>query len=113
MNECEVSNPCTDPGTMCLNTDGAYECLKTTAIAKVISDRQKTGSNLARNCSAGYKPRYEPDSGTTTCVDINECSEQLDTCSSDERCVNEIGGYRWEISATCFSKNAVNSKNAR
>ncbi|XP_020288632.1 fibrillin-3-like isoform X2 [Pseudomyrmex gracilis] len=96
VNECEVSNPCTDPGTTCLNTDGAYECLKTSTIARDPPDRRKTESrsNSARNCSAGYKPRREPDSGVTTCVDVDECSEQLHSCNVDERCVNEIGSYR-------------------
>lgn len=104
VDECiESSNPCPDPSTICVNTEGAYECTKTSAstfprspINKDLSDRQKNVRSDSRmTCSAGYKPSN--DSGITRCIDVDECNEQLHSCELDERCVNEIGSYRCEI----------------
>lgn len=110
IDECiESSKPCPDPGTICVNTVGAYECTRT--IGKPIPrlptdrnlpDRQETVRPSSMTCLAGYKPAN--DSGISTCVDVDECNEQLHSCELDERCVNEIGSYR------CDSTNAANPR---
>lgn len=56
-----------------------------------LADQQKNARPI---CSAGYKPAN--DSGMTECVDVDECSEQLYSCEHNERCVNELGSYRYE-----------------
>ena len=105
IDECiELSNSCPDPDTICVNTEGAYECTKTSAspFPYILndnnpSDYQKNMQSSSRmTCSAGYKPSN--DSGIRTrCIDVDECNEQLHSCEFDERCVNEIGSYRYDI----------------
>lgn len=102
VDECiESSNPCPDPSTICVNTDGAYECAKISADFSPHPPMKKDSLNHRDNtrpslliCSAGYKPAN--DSGMK-CIDVDECNEQLHSCDFDERCVNEIGSYRCEI----------------
>lgn len=102
VDECiESSNPCPDPRTICVNTEGAYECIKTSAspfpsLDKDPSNHQKNvQSGLQVTCSAGYKPSN--DSKIMKCIDVDECNERLHSCELDERCVNEIGSYRCDI----------------
>jgi len=104
IDECiESSNSCPDPSTICVNTEGAYECTKIPAnsfphfpINKNPSDHQKNmQSNSRMTCSAGYKPSN--DSGVTRCIDVDECNELLHSCELEEHCVNEIGSYRCDI----------------
>lgn len=104
VDECiESNNPCPDTNTICVNTEGAYKCMKSLSLAnllplppieknptKDLATRQK---DMRRTCSAGYKPAN--DSGMT-CIDVDECNEQLHSCEQDERCVNELGSYRCE-----------------
>ncbi|XP_014488735.1 PREDICTED: fibrillin-1-like [Dinoponera quadriceps] len=99
INECaESSNLCPEPGTLCVNTLGAYECVMSSGdplprlpAEKDLSDRQRNVSPSSLTCIAGYKPANNSD---ITCVDVDECSEQLHSCEPDELCVNEIGSYR-------------------
>lgn len=104
VDECiEANNPCPDPSTICVNMEGAYECVKTSAspfplpsVDKNPSDHQKNmQSGLQVTCSAGYK--LSNDSGITRCIDVDECKERLHSCELDERCTNEIGSYRYNI----------------
>ncbi|CAD5119519.1 DgyrCDS8121 [Dimorphilus gyrociliatus] len=43
-------------------------------------------------CRSGYTSVSNPD-GTTTCTDINECTESNSLCSPNADCVNEAPGY--------------------
>ncbi|XP_024943000.1 fibrillin-1 isoform X2 [Cephus cinctus] len=79
VDECAVNATELCPGSECINTVGGYECSK--------QERPSTKSQ----CPAGYKPTTNP---TEPCTDVNECNEQLHSCDSTERCVNEIGSYR-------------------
>ncbi|XP_032679008.1 fibrillin-1-like isoform X2 [Odontomachus brunneus] len=99
IDEClESNNLCPDPGALCVNTVGAYKCVRSSSdsfprlpIEKDLSDRRKNVSLSPLICSAGYKPANDSE---ITCIDVDECSEQLHSCEFDERCVNEIGSYR-------------------
>lgn len=102
INECvESSIPCPDSDTICVNTLGAYECVKSSSHSLSQPPIQKNPSNRGKDvsprpliCSAGYKPANDSE---MTCIDVDECSEQLHSCEPDEHCVNEIGSYRYEI----------------
>lgn len=99
-------NPCSDPDTVCVNTVGAYECARTSASPPPLP-ATSIGTQLASNhrgnvrgsdvstssCYAGYKPAND---SSVTCIDVDECNEQLHSCDPGERCVNEIGSYRYE-----------------
>lgn len=99
-------NPCSDPDTVCVNTVGAYECARTSASPPPPLPATSIGTQLASNhrgnvrgsdstssCYAGYKPAND---SSVTCIDVDECNEQLHSCDPGERCVNEIGSYRCE-----------------
>ncbi|EFN68423.1 Fibrillin-2 [Camponotus floridanus] len=103
IDECiESNNLCPDPSTKCVNTEGAYECVKSTLLKNLFSpppfEKNLTKDfadhwNVPPNCFQGYKPANDSEM-TTTCIDVDECREQLHFCKHDERCINEIGGYR-------------------
>ena len=69
-----------------MNNVGAYECTN----SKDSGPRPKV---VGSGCLAGYKPTTNP---AEPCADVNECNEQLHSCESSEKCVNEIGSYRCE-----------------
>ncbi|XP_011333166.1 fibrillin-1-like isoform X3 [Ooceraea biroi] len=100
IDECvESNNPCSDLDTVCVNTIGAYECTRTSAnslprssIGIEPSPHQENMRPSSATCSAGYKPANN--SRIMTCIDVDECNEQLHSCELGERCVNEIGSYR-------------------
>lgn len=102
IDECiESNNLCPDPNTKCINTKGAYECVKST-LSKNLSSLPPFEKNVKvfadhwytpPNCFEGYKPANNSE---TMCIDVDECEEQLHFCEHDKRCVNEIGSYRCE-----------------
>lgn len=118
IDECiESNNLCPDPNTECVNTDGAYECVKSTLLKNLFSPPPFEKNfkkdfaddwNVPPNCFKGYKPANNSEM-TTTCIDVDECREQLHFCKHDERCVNEIGSYRCENIAIFVSK--IETKN--
>ncbi|XP_076376095.1 uncharacterized protein LOC143259120 [Megalopta genalis] len=94
VDECiELNNPCPELNAICRNTIGDYECtLQNHSLPQYSSDQLI--------CFAGYKPADNPEE---TCIDVDECKEQLHSCETTEECVNEIGSYRCEL---------INEKNA-
>ncbi|XP_015191223.1 PREDICTED: fibrillin-2-like [Polistes dominula] len=93
LNECiESTMPCPEPGTQCVNTIGGYECKRSNNSISFGSSLNKTVRNY--ECPPGFKLSKNL---TESCVDIDECSEQLHICESDERCLNVIGSYRCEL----------------
>ena len=65
VNECRVDHGGCEQD--CINTVGSYEC----------------------QCKQGYILAEDAHS----CMDINECEEDDDSCSGEASCVNTIGGY--------------------
>ncbi|XP_047357054.1 fibrillin-1-like isoform X1 [Vespa velutina] len=93
LNECtETIMPCPEPGTQCVNTIGGYECTRSKDFISFGSPLNKTVWNV--DCLPGFKPSQNL---TENCIDIDECTEQLHICESDERCLNVIGSYRCEL----------------
>ncbi|XP_057336522.1 nidogen-like isoform X4 [Microplitis mediator] len=43
-------------------------------------------------CNSGYQQLYQQD-GSSSCVDINECTAGYHVCSSDAQCINNEGGH--------------------
>jgi len=65
VDECQqASNLC--PNGTCVNTPGSYECA----------------------CDAGYELN-----GNGQCVNIDECANGTDTCSTNATCTDTVGGY--------------------
>ncbi|KAL6430493.1 hypothetical protein ACFW04_007830 [Cataglyphis niger] len=127
IDECiESHNPCPDPSTICINTEGAYKCMKSLSLAnlpplppieknltKNLAAHQKDLVITRRTCSAGYKPANDSE---MTCIDVDECSEQLHSCEHDESCVNELGSYRCvpvENSNTSIKESDDNQRDDR
>ncbi|XP_042211836.1 fibrillin-2-like isoform X3 [Homarus americanus] len=80
IDEClDGSNNCNWTTHFCVNTQGAFTC------------QPKGGPN---DCIAGYK--YS--SHQQTCVDVDECSEELHGCDPEEEtCRNTAGAYECDI----------------
>lgn len=79
--ECkEGTHECQIDKERCVNVPGSYQC-------------HQLHSDDGSNCPPGYEanPQY-----TFLCRDRDECTSGLHTCSKDETCVNEQGGYRCE-----------------
>lgn len=120
IDECiESNNLCPDPNTKCVNTKGAYECVKSTLSKNLFSlpsfEKNLTKDfadhrNVPPNCFKGYKPANN--SEITMCIDIDECEEQLHFCEHDKRCVNEIGNYRYENIAIFVKKIEIKNLNS-
>ena len=69
VDECQnESHQCNQQTSDCVNTDGSYSC----------------------QCHTGYET--DPTS-TLECTDTNECSQNTDSCLSDEMCVNTVGSH--------------------
>ena len=54
--------------------------------------QQEIGPQKENVCSLGYRPTLNGDS----CLDIDECAENIHSCEPKEKCVNDIGSYRCE-----------------
>ena len=120
IDECKSSvYPCAD-GEACINHSGGYRCLPVNDNTDVLGvctfglhncDALATCvPNLASKkgydceCNAGYKGngnaqmRAEIDglivSGAKGCVDVDECSDNLDNCGAWQICVNTVGHYQ-------------------
>ncbi|XP_037077300.1 fibrillin-3-like isoform X2 [Pollicipes pollicipes] len=80
IDEClEGTSTCDPTSEFCVNTQGSFTC------------QTRRGP---QDCPAGYK--Y--DQTTTTCLDVDECGEQIDGCSPDsEVCRNTVGGYECDV----------------
>ncbi|XP_069955422.1 fibrillin-2 isoform X5 [Cherax quadricarinatus] len=80
IDEClDGSNNCNQTTHFCINTNGAFTC------------QQKGGPT---DCIAGYK--YS--SQQQTCVDVDECLEELHGCNPEEEtCRNTAGAYECDI----------------
>lgn len=50
------------------------------------------GDDFRCVCNAGYQQLYE-ENGSSSCVDINECTAGYHVCSSDAQCINNEGGH--------------------
>lgn len=74
---------------ICYNQPGGYSCAKAPV---PMTRRQSTTAMPApanQKCMDGTK--FVRNRG---CVDINECREVVDACSSNEECVNTMGSYQ-------------------
>lgn len=89
IDECaEGLNSC--EGEVCYNQPGGYSCAKlpkprtrkppTTALPLPTNKKCIPGTKLVNN----------------RCVDIDECREIEDACSSNEECINTVGSYTCE-----------------
>ncbi|XP_054011032.1 fibrillin-1-like [Hylaeus anthracinus] len=93
VDECiELNNPCSGRNATCKNTIGSYECASFSNNSLPFPSVDQTELST---CPAGYKTTNNP---TESCVDVDECKERLHSCDADEKCVNEIGSYRCELS---------------
>ncbi|XP_024879851.1 fibrillin-3-like [Temnothorax curvispinosus] len=85
---------------LCYNQPGGYSCAKppvpvtrkppTTAMPAPMNQKCMRGTKFVRNRG---------------CVDVNECRELEDACSSNEECVNTVGSY------TCTCKTGFRRDN--
>lgn len=79
---------------VCYNQPGGYTCARapTPITEPTTQEDSETQSTVIPNdpqtCSEGLK--HTRNRG---CVDINECEEVEDACSSNEECVNTVGSY--------------------
>ncbi|XP_061422205.1 mucin-like protein [Lethenteron reissneri] len=64
IDECNVTSPCGGHGS-CTNSPGSFNCI----------------------CFPGYR-------NPPTCLDIDECAEQPNICSSSQLCVNTLGSFK-------------------
>ncbi|XP_078725598.1 uncharacterized protein LOC144942673 [Lampetra fluviatilis] len=64
IDECNVTSPCGGHGS-CTNSPGSFNC----------------------SCFPGYR-------NPPTCLDIDECAEQPNICSSSQLCVNTLGSFK-------------------
>ncbi|CAK9820357.1 FBN2 [Anthophora quadrimaculata] len=92
VNECDGSyNPCLSSNTTCIKVLGGYKCLPLNNSAPQFLIHTKVEP---LTCPAGYKPMNDSKDG---CIDVDECTEKLHSCDSNEQCINEIGSYRCEL----------------
>ncbi|XP_015113474.1 fibulin-2 [Diachasma alloeum] len=74
---------------VCYNQPGGYSCAQAPAPITNGQIRQETlPTSGPMKCSPGL--RFVRNRG---CVDINECEEIQDVCTSNEECVNTVGSY--------------------
>ncbi|XP_017758004.1 PREDICTED: fibrillin-3-like [Eufriesea mexicana] len=77
-------------GEVCYNQPGGYSCAK---LLKPLTRRPPTTTTTMppnQKCFPGMKLVKN------RCVDINECREIEDACTSDEECINTMGSYKCE-----------------
>ncbi|KAK4871917.1 hypothetical protein RN001_016041 [Aquatica leii] len=75
IDECVTGkNDCNKESQICLNTKGNYTCIDKAS---------------KKTCPPGFKKNLY----TQQCEDINECEENIQLCSENEECVNELGGH--------------------
>lgn len=73
---------------VCVNTQGSFSCLP---------------QNLAK-CPPGYKLEVGVTTEQKSCIDVDECGENLHSCEGEhERCINAIGSFTCEIIQQCLS----------
>ncbi|XP_043471383.1 fibrillin-1-like [Leptopilina heterotoma] len=96
IDEClEMKNSCPNTESLCLNTIGSFECINANENQGfVITKNQDINSQNEIICTLGYKPSAIGDS----CLDIDECGENIHSCEANEKCVNDPGSYRCESS---------------
>lgn len=87
INECE-RNPC-PINSSCTNVPGSFYC--TCNKGYTLSD-QMTCEPDVPNCGAGLR-------GYRCTEDINECSEGINPCKTNQKCVNTWGSYFCECKA--------------
>ncbi|KAF5308956.1 hypothetical protein FQR65_LT00038 [Abscondita terminalis] len=81
IDECVMGkDDCNKESQICLNTKGNYTCIDKAS---------------KKTCPPGFKKNIF----TQQCEDINECEENIQLCTENEECVNELGGH------SCRSKS--------
>ncbi|XP_043279236.1 fibrillin-2-like isoform X2 [Venturia canescens] len=79
---------------VCYNQPGGYSCARTPAPIPMKPIRQPANQekpSADENCQPGM--RYMRNRG---CLDVNECEEDDEACSSNEQCVNTPGSFTCE-----------------
>lgn len=75
IDECATGQDnCNRDSQICINMQGGFTC------------QNKASKNT---CPAGFKINL-----IGICEDIDECQESLEVCNTNEKCFNELGGYR-------------------
>ncbi|XP_012529954.2 fibrillin-1 isoform X2 [Monomorium pharaonis] len=100
IDECAEGLDMCGDNEICYNQPGGYSCAKspipvtrrptTTAMPAPVNQKCMRGTRFVRNRG---------------CVDVNECRELEDACSSNEECVNTVGSY------TCTCKTGFRRDN--
>ncbi|KAG8182020.1 hypothetical protein JTE90_013951 [Oedothorax gibbosus] len=113
INECASNNPCTH---ICNNFPGGFSCQCLNGFVldvdgETCNDIDECNLNLS-NCSSSEecvntvgsfkcliicKEGYKRSDDDLYCLDINECSDELNPC--DQVCVNSIGSYTCECNS--------------
>ncbi|XP_066599204.1 fibrillin-2-like [Prorops nasuta] len=79
IDECVVMpKVCRGEKEVCVNTQGSFKCMTMKG---------------AKNCPAGFKFN----STIHACQDVDECVENIDGCSENERCRNTDGAYECDV----------------
>ncbi|KAL0113527.1 hypothetical protein PUN28_012588 [Cardiocondyla obscurior] len=116
VNECNEQLHSCELDERCVNEVGSYRCVplennKNSSTTEETNENQRDDrfsrgykvevtsvssvTNEVEDCDDGYF--FDHKSGR--CVDVDECTNRIATCSLGERCVNTKGGYR--CSPTC------------
>lgn len=121
IDEClEIKNSCPNPESLCLNTVGSFDCINSREVNQefvTLKNQQEINSQNEIICTHGYKPSSIIGD---SCIDIDECRENIHSCETNEKCINELGTYRCEsfleistvkINTELEKQNEIISKN--
>lgn len=67
-------------------------CIQGRATCGAYSSCVVDGDEFRCVCNSGYQQLYE-ENGSSSCVDINECTAGYHVCSPDAQCINNEGGH--------------------
>ncbi|ELU04015.1 hypothetical protein CAPTEDRAFT_156040 [Capitella teleta] len=93
--ECQLGTHNCGRSRECKNVPGSFRCVQRHCPSG-FKLNHGSGQCEAVNCPRGYRS----DAGGN-CVDINECTERPDTCTTNQQCINIPGSYTCRNRITC------------
>ena len=113
IDECLLNHGC-DANSICSNLDGTYTCSCkkgyfgdgkscqqgscTKAICDSLNEKCVSPREIGCECETGYERDQNG-----TCLDVDECSTDMNDCSVNAACENQIGAYNCTCNSVGFT----------